>query len=113
MTRRSPAEPGLRPRGRFAAGQCACGTWFVLDRQAEPWARARTCSTSCARRRGHRYRTPSTSRHAEMVEAYRLQRDAQVRAREVAAADEDAVPVTFREWLEGYEWAPDQEEEAA
>jgi hypothetical protein len=105
MTRRIPAAPGLRPRGRFAAGCCpSCGEWFVLDRAVQPWARARTCSTACAKRWAHRHRAPSTCRHCDMVEGYRLARNAQVQAREVAAADEDARPVVFRDWLQGYAW---------
>lgn len=103
--RRLPDPPGLRPHGRFASGQCpACGEWFVLDRAAQPWARSRTCSTACARRLGNQVRRPSTCRHCEMVQAYRLLVDAVLRAREVPAGDEDLAAPPFRDWLRGYAW---------
>jgi len=70
MTRRRPADPGLRPKGRFCAGTCHCGERFVIDRAVQPWARARTCSDACARRRGNRGRTPANCRHCAMVEEY-------------------------------------------
>lgn len=75
----------------------------MIDRQDQPWARARTCSSECARRLGHRNRRPD-NRHREFVEGYRLQRDTDVQLREVMAADEDMEPVTMREWMTSYEW---------
>ncbi len=114
-TRRRPAEPGHRPRAgvRFAAGVCPVdGEPFILDREVEPWARARTCSIRCARILGNRDRHSGTCRHCEMVEGWRLAADADLRRIEVAGQDEDARPITFRAWLESYEWTP-QEEPAA
>lgn len=107
--RRRSAEPGHRPRCRFAAGRCpVCGAAFVLDRAEQPWARARTCSTPCAKRLANRDRTPVTCRHCDMVEDFYLAQDADIRRIEVCGQDEDARPVTFREWLVRYEWeAPD------
>lgn len=110
MTRWRPTTPapGHRPAAgvRFAAGVCPCGTPFVLDRAAQPWARARTCSTACARRAGHRARRPD-NRHRDLVLGYRLARDADVQRIEVSGRDEDARAVTFREWLEGGGWNRD------
>lgn len=119
-TRRRPPEPGHRPRraSRFAAGVCrnpACRATFVLDRQTAPWSRARTCSDYCAKVVANRGRTPSTCRHCDMVEAYHLQRDAELQQIEVAAQDEDRRPVTFREFIEGWEyesWTDPQTEAA-
>jgi len=45
--------------------------------------------------------------HLIMVEAYRLQRDTDVRAREVACADEDLPVITFKEWIMAYEYEKD------
>lgn len=97
----------LRGHGvvRFVAGPCGwCGETFTLDRFVQPWARSRTCSAGCAKRVANCRRSPSTCRHCAMVEAYRLARDADVRAREVPAADEERHVWTFREWLAKYEW---------
>lgn len=104
--RRRPAEPGHRPRAgvRFAAGACRhCGVAYVLDRAAQPWARARTCSPSCAKRVANRGRHSGNCAHCEMVEGYHLARDADVRRIDVAGRDEDDQPITFREWL-GWYW---------
>lgn len=106
--RPTPPAPGFRPPSgvRFVSGRCAadgCGEAYTLDLGEQPWARSRTCSPACARRVGHRHRRPD-NRHRALVEGYRLQRDTDVRAREVMAADEDLVPVTFREWLSSYQW---------
>lgn len=43
-------------------------------------------------------------RHCDMVQLYRLERDHQLRTREVACADEDLRLVTFREWLQLYRY---------
>jgi hypothetical protein len=103
------AAPGHRPRAgvRFAAGVCLVdGEPFILDRAAEPWARAKTCSNRCARILGNRDRHSGTCAHCDMVEGYHLARDADVRRIEVSGQDEDARAVTFREWLTRYEWTP-------
>jgi hypothetical protein len=81
-----------------------CAEPYVLDREVEPWARARTCSITCAKRLANRGRHSGTCRHCDMVEAFYLAQDADIRRIEVAAADEDARPITFREWLRRYEW---------
>jgi hypothetical protein len=46
--------------------------------------------------------------HMIMVEAYRLQRDTDIRAREVACGDEDHPVITFREWITAYEWETEE-----
>lgn len=100
--RRRPAEPGHRPRVgvRFACGQCPiCGDWFVIDRDEQPWGRARTCSTPCAKRLANQGRRAGTCRHCDMVEDFYLAQDADIRRIEVSGQDEDARPITFREWL--------------
>jgi hypothetical protein len=109
-TRRHPAAPGHRPRAgvRFASGFCAwCEDPFIVDRAEQPWARARTCSESCAKRLANLPRHSGTCRHCEMVEGWRLAADSDLRRIEVAGQDEDARPVTFREWLTFYEWEVD------
>ena len=39
-----------------------------------------------------------------MVEMYHLQRDTEIRAKEVAGGDEYAHVTTFKEWLQSYQW---------
>jgi hypothetical protein len=107
VTRRRPAAPGVRPprAERIAHRVCVVdGVPFTLDRDRQPWSRARTCSPRCARILGNRSRTPATCRHCEMVEDFRLAQDTDVRRIDVACRDEDARPVTFRQWLTFYEW---------
>lgn len=116
--RRRPAAPGHRPRAgvRFAAGRCrahGCHLPYVLDRQAAPWARARTCSAACAKRVANRGRHSGNCRHCEMVEGYHLARDADIRRIDVAGRDEDARPVTFGEWLRWYWYDRDVEPDVA
>lgn len=112
MSRRRPAAPGYRPhpRRRFSHRVCiVCEGPFTLDRVKQPWSRARTCSTRCARILGNRSRTTATCRHCEMVEEFRLAQDADIRRIDVACRDEDAQPVAFREWLRHYPWTTEQE----
>lgn len=105
--RRRPADPGIRPRGRFCAGRCrGCGAPYVIDRAVQPWARARTCSEHCAKVLANRDRRPGSCRHCDMVRDYHLVIDAQLRRIEVAARDENARLTTFREWLIRFEWEP-------
>lgn len=107
MRRRAPA-PGLRPRGRFAAGVCpVCGAGFVLDRQVQPWARARTCSDGCRARLGNRGRNEVSCEHCVMVAGYRDERGRQLVAVEDGGfRDERAASrvVVFGVWLQVYEW---------
>ena len=51
------------------------------------------------RRRPNRY-----GPHHTMVEMYHLQRDTEIRAKEVAGGDEYAHVTTFKEWLQSYRW---------
>lgn len=109
---RRPA-PGHRPRAgvRFVAGVCpGCGATFILDRQVEgPWARARTCSTSCARIVGNRGRSAVSCAHCLMVDEYHDERHRQEAELEgLFRQDEDARGrvITFRRWLRHYPWAP-------
>lgn len=110
---RRPA-PGHRPRAgvRFVAGVCpGCGEAFVLDRETEgPWARARTCSTRCARVVGNRRRSYHTCAHCRMVDDYHVERARQERELEgpLLRQDEDARKrlIRFRRWLETYPWPP-------
>lgn len=53
---------------------------------------------------GNRNRRPSTCRHCDMVEAFRLAQDSDIRRIDTACRDEDARPVSFREWLTFYPW---------
>lgn len=48
------------------------------------------------------------SRHKEMVESYRLQREYEIQMREVASADERNRPVTFKEWLKMYRYEKEE-----
>lgn len=51
------------------------------------------------RERSHRGHGPDC-KHCQLVEAYRLERDSQVRhAESLACGDEDFRPITFKEWL--------------
>lgn len=59
--------------------------------------------------KGLRKPHPRHCRHCSMVEDYRLTRDSMIRAREVACADEDLVPVTFKEWLMSYRYEQEPE----
>jgi hypothetical protein len=107
MRRRPELNRGRRPRAgsRFAAGFCWwCGEPYVLDREAQPWARSQTCSQVCAKRKANLGRHSGNCRHCEMVESFRLAQDSDIRRLDVAAADEDARPVTFCEWLARFEW---------
>lgn len=104
--RRRPAAPGVRPPQVNERRACVvCGKGFVLDRQAQPWSRARTCSGPCRARLGNRGRDVTTCRHCDMVEGYRLARYAEEQAAETIGdgLDEDwrSRSITFRRWLEG------------
>lgn len=107
--RRRPADPGLRPRGRFAMGWCrACGDAFTIDRALEPWARARTCSDSCRAVFGNVGRRPTSCNHCVMVESYQLERERQEIAVENEwCRDESASLVVFADWLRHYPWPRD------
>ena len=108
MNHRLRPAPGFRPKRVNEERVCVvCESSFVLDRQAQPWSRARTCSGSCRAVLGNRNRTPETCDHCVMVEGYHHERCRQERARENGGfRDEDARLVQFRTWLEGYPWAP-------
>lgn len=56
------------------------------------------------RDKGLRRPHPRHCRHCSMVELYRLERDTQIQRYEVACADEDMRPVTFKEWLQVYRY---------
>lgn len=89
---------------RFAGGRCAvCPASVLIDRQQQPWARARTCSESCRAKLGNRGRNSSNCTHCDVVESYRLTRDSDIRAIEVAAGDERP-PITYRDFLTGYRY---------
>lgn len=108
--RRTPA-PGVRPPRRNEARVCVvCGAGFVLDREAQPWSRARTCSASCRARLGNRGRSPVSCEHCVMVEGYHDERERQLVALEGGEAlrDESARGrvIVFRTWLTHYPWAP-------
>lgn len=108
--RRPELNRGHRPRvgARFAAGLCWwCGVGFILDREEQPWARARTCSEVCAKRKANHDRHSGNCRHCDMVESFLLAQDSDIRRIEVAAQDEDARPISFREWLRRFEWETD------
>lgn len=83
-----------------------CGETFVLDRQVQPWARARTCSESCAKRLANRDRRPVSCRHCEMVDEYQVERERQETALEDGERDERAAErvIVFRDWLRHYPW---------
>lgn len=49
---------------------------------------------------GNADRRPDNCAHCVEVRDWRLQQDADVRAIEVPAQDEDARPMSFRQWLE-------------
>lgn len=108
--RRQPAEPGHRPRAgsRFAAGRCrSCGESYVLDRQTQPWARARTCSEVCAKRLANSRRKPVTCAHCVMVEDYQMERLRQEIAVENGGFRDErwrSSIITFRTWLRHYPW---------
>lgn len=88
-----------------------CSHPFTLDRDAQPWSRAKTCGIRCARILGNRGRHAANCRHCVMVEEFRLAQDADIRRLDVAGRDEDARPVEFRAWLRWYGW--DREPDAA
>lgn len=65
---------------------------------------------SCGATIRRRPRGPSRyGAHRAMVEMYRLQRDTDIRTREVACGDEDQPVMTFKVWIMNYEWEQDQE----
>lgn len=90
-----------------------CGAHFVLDRQVEPWSRARTCSESCRARLGNRGRSSATCAHCVMVENYRAERERLERELEnERRQDEDAaVDLAFGAWLGWYPWPSRQLED--
>ena len=83
---------------------------FVLDRQAQPWSRARTCSGSCRAVLGNRNRTPETCEHCVMVAGFHAERCRQEVAVENGGRWRDETArrqlVTFRVWLRHYPWPP-------
>lgn len=122
MNHRLAPAPGHRPRRgvRFAAGACrVCGEPFVIDRELQPWARARTCSDSCRARLGNRGRDATSCEHCAMVEDFVQEAQRQRIALEnEQRADEDArAIVTLGDWMRYYPWsgasAPDIDELAA
>ncbi len=101
-TRWDGTGPAIEPRWCIV-----CLSGFVLDREAQPWSRARTCSPACAKRLANRGRNVLTCAHCVMVESYTHERQREEIAIENGGfRDEDwrSTIVTFRRWLRFYEW---------
>lgn len=118
MNHRQRPAPGrwIPARVRFVMGYCAgprCSAAYVIDRTEAPWARARTCSESCRARLGNRGRNGATCEHCAVVESWRELVAAEVVALEVACADEDARPTTYKSFLTNHRYSNADEEAAA
>lgn len=110
--RRRPAEPGRRHRAGtdFVSGRCAvCAEWYLLNVQTQPWARARTCSETCAKRLANRDRKPENCQHCAVWQGYRDERLRQEIAWDNGFnpdgsaggfRDEDVRLIGSREWME-------------